>query len=115
MNEKIHELRSYLNLSLKAFGERIGYTGMHISQFEKNIATPDERVIQKICQAFQVEPSYFSGELSVEHAVQKKEDCIYSTTRGVFSLSIFGGDVQSDSWGCKRGDRLVYQPPRRWT
>lgn len=31
----------------------------------------DERVIQKICQVFQVAPSYFTGELSVEQAVQK--------------------------------------------
>ena len=71
MNEKIHELRMYLGLSLRAFGEPIGYTGMHISRFEKNVLSPDERVIQKICQVFHVDPSYFTGELSVEHSVQK--------------------------------------------
>ena len=71
MNEKIHELRMYLGLSLRAFGEPIGYTGMHISRFEKNVLIPDECVIQKICQVFHVDPSYFTGELSVEHSVQK--------------------------------------------
>ena len=71
MDEKIHELRSYLDLSLKAFGEPLGYTGTHIGRFEKSIATPDERVIQKICQVFHVEPTYFTGELSVEQAVHK--------------------------------------------
>ena len=71
MNEKIHELRMYLGLSLRAFGEPIGYTGMHISRFEKNVLSPDERVIQKICQVFHVDPSYFTGELRVEHSVQK--------------------------------------------
>ena len=71
MNEKIHELRMYLGLSLRAFGEPIGYTGMHISRFEKNVLIPDERVIQKICEVFHVEPSYFTGELSVEQAVHK--------------------------------------------
>ena len=80
MNDKIFELRKYLGLSLKAFGERIGYTGMRIGRFEKNIATPNERVIWKICQVFQVEPSYFSGELSVEQVVLKKEDSLSSTT-----------------------------------
>lgn len=71
MGEKIHALRLYLGLSLKAFGESLGYTGTHISRFEKNIAVPDERVIQKICQVFQVAPSYFTDELSVEQAVHK--------------------------------------------
>lgn len=61
-----------MGLSLKAFGELLGYTGTHISRFEKGIATPDERVIQKICQVFCVEPTYFTGELSVEQGVQKK-------------------------------------------
>lgn len=32
---------------------------------------PDERVIQKICQVFQVALSYFTGEMPVEQAVQK--------------------------------------------
>ena len=73
MNKKMHELRIYLGLSLRAFGEPIGYTGMHISRFEKNVLIPDERVIQKICEVFHVEPSYFTGELSVEQAVQKKD------------------------------------------
>ena len=71
MNEKIHDLRLYLGLSLRAFGEPIGYTGMHISRFEKNVLIPDECVIQKICQVFHVDPSYFTGELSVEQSVQK--------------------------------------------
>ena len=73
MNEKIHDLRLYLGLSLRAFGEPIGYTGMHISRFEKNVLSPDERVIQKICQVFRVDPSYFTGELSVEQSVQKMD------------------------------------------
>ena len=73
MDKKIHELRSYLGLSLKAFGEPLGDTGTHISRFEKGIATPDARVIQKICQVFCVEPTYFTGELSVEQAVQRKD------------------------------------------
>lgn len=73
MNDKIHELRIYLGLSLKAFGEAIGYTGMHISRFEKNVLIPDERVIQKICQVFHVNPGYFTDEIPVYQAVQKVE------------------------------------------
>ena len=73
MGDRIHDIRSYLGLSLKAFGEAIGYTGMHISRFEKNVFSPDERAIQKICDAFHVDPSYFTGEMSVGQAVQKVE------------------------------------------
>ena len=29
VGEKIHDLRLYLGLSLKAFGDEIGYTGTH--------------------------------------------------------------------------------------
>ena len=65
MGEKIHELRVYLGLTLRNFGELLGYTGTHISRFEKNVFSPDERVIQKICDVFHVDPSYFTGEMSV--------------------------------------------------
>ena len=47
MGDRIHDLRSYLGLSLKAFGEAIGFSGNHISRFEKNVFSPDERVIRK--------------------------------------------------------------------
>ena len=88
MNEKIHELRMYLGLSLRAFGEPIGYTGMHISRFEKNVLSPDERVIQKICQVFRVDPSYFTGELSVEQSVHKDaEDGVKSTAGHRLSIA----------------------------
>ena len=73
MGDRIHDLRSYLGLSLKAFGEAIGFSGNHISRFEKNVFSPDERVTQKICDVFHVDPSYFTGEMPVEQAVQKVE------------------------------------------
>ena len=73
MGDRIHDLRSYLGLSLKAFGEAIGFSGNHISRFEKNVFSPDERVIQKICDVFHVDPSYFTDEMPVEQAVQKVE------------------------------------------
>lgn len=73
MGDRIHDLRSYLGLSLKAFGVAIGFSGNHISRFEKNVFRPDERVIQKICDVFHVDSSYFTGEMPVEQAVQKVE------------------------------------------
>ena len=73
MGEKIHELRVYLGLTLKSFGEPLGYTGTHISRFEKNVLIPDERVIQRICDVFHVNPDYFTAEMPVDQAAQKVE------------------------------------------
>lgn len=66
MNEKILELRMYLGLSLRAFAGPIGYTASHIMRMEKNVVNWDEHVIQKIFEVYDVEPSYFKSELSVE-------------------------------------------------
>lgn len=71
MDKKIHELRLYLGLSFKAFGEAIGYTGSHILRIEQKVVHPSERFIQKVCGVFHVDPSYFTGEMPVEQAVQK--------------------------------------------
>ena len=73
MGDRIHDLRSYLGLSLKAFGEAIGFSGNHISRFENNICKPDANVLHKICDVHHVDPSYFTGEMPVEQAVQKVE------------------------------------------
>ena len=73
MGDRIHDLRSYLGLSLKAFGEAIGFSGNHISRFEKNVLIPDERVIQRICDVFHVNPGYFTAEMPVDQAAQKVE------------------------------------------
>lgn len=73
MGDRIHDLRSYLGLSLSDLGRAIGYTGTHILRIEQEVVHPSERVIQKICEAFQVDPSYFTGEMPVEQAVQKVE------------------------------------------
>ena len=73
VDKKIHDLRSYLGLSLKAFGEPIGYTGTHILRIEQKAVTPSEQFIQKVCEGLHVDPEYFTGEMPVDQAVQKVE------------------------------------------
>ena len=103
MGDRIHDLRSYLGLSLKAFGEAIGFSGNHISRFEKNVFSPDERVIQKICDVFHVDPSYFTGEMPVEQAVQKVE--VDTAGAGQLNIpvlmSMLSGDQETD-WQLSR-------------
>ena len=73
VDKKIHDLRSYLGLSLKAFGDAIGYTGTHIFRIEQKAVNPSEQFIQKVCEGLHVDPEYFTGEMPVYQAVQKVE------------------------------------------
>lgn len=61
VGEKIHALRLYLGLSLRAFGEPIGYTGTHILRIEQKAVNPSEQFIQKVCEGLHVNPEYFTG------------------------------------------------------
>ena len=69
VDKKIHDLRSYLGLSLKAFGDAIDYTGTHILRIEQKAVNPSEQFIQKVCEGLHVDPEYFTGEMPVEQAV----------------------------------------------
>ena len=73
VDKKIHDLRSYLGLSLKAFGDAIDYTGTHILRIEQKAVNPSEQFIQKVCEGLHVNPEYFTGEMPVDQAVRKVE------------------------------------------
>ena len=73
VDKKIHDLRSYLGLSLKAFGDAIDYTGTHILRIEQKAVNPSEQFIQKVCEGLHVDPGYFTGEMPVDQAVRKVE------------------------------------------
>ena len=48
MGDRIHDLRSYLGLSLRDLGRAIGYSGAHILRIEQKAVNPSERIIDKI-------------------------------------------------------------------
>ena len=68
-NEKIQNLRSYLGLSLAAFGECIEITPTHVSNLEKGTAAVTEAMIDRICAAFHVERAYFDGTKELADAL----------------------------------------------
>ncbi len=72
---RIKELRSYLGLSLADFGNAIGYTATHVSRLEKGGTEPKRSLLKRICETFNVNPSYFEEDkfsiVSIEDAVQK--------------------------------------------
>lgn len=67
----IKNLREYLELSLNAFGKPLGYSGTHITRFERGTHEPTEDAIALICEVYGVDPGYFRGEVSVSDAVNK--------------------------------------------
>lgn len=73
VDKKIRELRTYLGLSQKNFGEAIGSTGTYIFQIEKQATNPSNQFIQKVCEGLRVNPHYFTDEKPVYSAVQKVE------------------------------------------
>ena len=73
IGEKIKALRLYLGLSQAAFSMPLGLSPTHIARFEKDVSVPSRETINKICEAFDVDESYFELEINVEDAVVKKD------------------------------------------
>lgn len=52
MNNRLKELRQYLHLSQKEFGDKISITQNHISSLENGRRTLNDRTIKDICNTF---------------------------------------------------------------
>lgn len=69
MNNRLRELRKYLNLSQEEFGKRLGITGGGISKLEKGERNFTEQMIKSICREFNVDYHWLTtgeGEMFVE-------------------------------------------------
>lgn len=63
MNTRIKELRESLNLTLEAFGSRIGVTRSAISNIENGRREPTNQLIFSICREFHVSEEWLrTGE-----------------------------------------------------
>lgn len=63
MNTRIRELRKFLNLTLREFGERIGLKPSTISDIEQGRCNISERHIIAICSRFNVNETWLrTGE-----------------------------------------------------
>lgn len=67
---RIKSFREYLGLTCKEFGERIGYTGPYISQIELGARDIPVNSLNLICEVYQIEEAYFSGEITLEDATK---------------------------------------------
>lgn len=69
MNERIRELRKSLNLTMEAFGERIGVSKSTISNIENGNREATEHMMKSICREFGADYIWLTtgeGEMFVE-------------------------------------------------
>lgn len=71
MHERIALIRKESGLSLRAFGERVGITGVSVLKLENGTNNPSEQTIRAICREFKVSrqwletgegPSYLTAD-----------------------------------------------------
>lgn len=63
MNTRIKEIRSRENLSMKAFGERIGISPSGVAALESGRNKPSEQTMRSLCQEFNISRSWLeTGE-----------------------------------------------------
>ena len=69
INERILYLRDTLNLTRKAFGEKIGVSDSVIKNIEYSVTDPKPLLLQQICRVYNVDPDWLengSGEMFLE-------------------------------------------------
>lgn len=69
MNERIRELRKHLNLTMEAFGSRIGVSKSTISNIENGNREATEHMVKSICREFGADYMWLTsgeGEMFVE-------------------------------------------------
>lgn len=69
----LRELRSYLKISVKDFGSKLGVAPTTIYWYE-NGGTLTESHIEDICNEFDVDINYFKGKMTLEEAVDYSGD-----------------------------------------
>lgn len=76
MNNRLKELRQYLHLSQKEFGERILLTQNHISSLESGRRALNDRTIKDICSTFGASEEWLkngTGEMMIDLVGQLDE------------------------------------------
>lgn len=65
IGEKIRKYRKQQNLTMKQLGERLDITEQAVSQYERNIRTPNTKSIFKISEILGIEPSKIDEDLNI--------------------------------------------------
>lgn len=85
-NERIRAIRSALDMTMEAFGKRIGVSRAAISNIENGNRGITNQLATSICREFNVNPEYLSGDSDQMFLQMSKSD----------QLAAFFGDVLRD-------------------
>ena len=108
MNNRIKELRKYLELSQKEFGDRIGVKQGSVAAYESGSRIPLDAIISSICREFGVSEHWLrtgEGSMLVELSEQKKiaaflGDLMRDEENGSFKRRLIEAlsEMNSDEW-----------------
>lgn len=73
VGDRVKELRFFLKLSQKTFGEKIGISAPSVARIESGENNPAERTIRLICQEFSVSYAWLKEGIG-EMIIQEDED-----------------------------------------
>ena len=75
MHERVRLLRKHLNLTLDAFGQRIGITMAAVSNIENGRSNPSNQVVLSICREFHVNEHWLrTGEGEMMEQINEDQD-----------------------------------------
>jgi transcriptional regulator with XRE-family HTH domain len=63
------EIRNRLGMSRTSFAKSVGSSQTQMKRYETGIAVPKEKLINRICEEYHVNPAYFKGEISIDEAI----------------------------------------------
>ena len=63
------ELRTKLGMSRTSFAKSVGSSQSSMKRFETGAGVPKEKLINRICEEYHVNPAYFTGEIGIDEAI----------------------------------------------
>lgn len=85
INERFLQIRESLDMSRKAFGERLGVSDSVIKNIEYNVTEPKPLLIQQICKEYNVDPYWLETGEGEMFLPQSKNDAIMEFMESVMA------------------------------
>ena len=76
MNSRIKQVRDSHNLSMRAFGERVGIGGSSVMRIEQGLNNPSEQTVRAICREFGVRREWLENGEGEMYAPVTDDDAI---------------------------------------
>ena len=94
LSQKIKNLRERENLSQTDFGKKIGVKANTVWRWESGQATPQTRILQRICDVFNITLSSLIDNTSeiIDNPLQKNED--FSIKVGAETMTFKNGEQE---------------------